>query len=97
MNRNGALLAVLGLAVLTGCGPEVMDERQYKPLKDDQAVAESREADGFGDAQQTASVPAPAPLPAESARTAAPAQTAAPAGFAPMQDVKSSGGVTGKE
>ena len=96
MNRNGALLAVLGLAGLTGCGPEVMDERQYKPLKDDQAVAESREADGFGDAQQTASVPAPAPLPAESARPAAPAQTAAPAGFAPMQDVKSSGGVTGK-
>ncbi|MBQ7207349.1 MAG: LysM peptidoglycan-binding domain-containing protein [Lentisphaeria bacterium] len=98
MSKNPVLLAVVGLAVLAGCKSEVMDDRKYAPLKDDETVAAAR---GMGGEQQQfddrGTVPQPAqepvsgtPAAAQSApqpaaQPAAPAPAPARPAFAPME------------
>ena len=85
MKKSAVLLAAIGIAALTGCEHDVMGKRKYIPLENENPASQSQQVNDFG---SDTAIPAPAPAP-----TPAPAPAPAPA-FAPMEGVKSSGGIT---
>ncbi|MBR2910359.1 MAG: LysM peptidoglycan-binding domain-containing protein [Lentisphaeria bacterium] len=106
MKKTQVVLTLAGLLVLTGCTEPVMRDNRYIPAQDDRAIGESRQYDDFGSDNKTfgSIPPASADSQADQFATVQPQQpqpqTQQPQNnrpyrqYAPMENVKSSGGIT---
>ena len=108
MKKTQVVVTLAGLLVLTGCTKPVMQDNRYIPAKDDRAVGASRQYDDFGsdnktfgsippasEDSQTEFAPAPQPQPQAQPQVQTQPQNNRPyRQYAPMENVKSSGGIT---
>ena len=98
MKKTQIVMTLAGLLVLTGCTKPVMQDSHYIPAKDDKAVNANRQYDDFASDNKTTlgSIP-PATADNQQAVQPAPApvqNSASYRKYAPMEDVKSSGGIS---
>jgi len=109
MKKTQVVVTLAGLLVLTGCTKPVMQDNRYIPAKDDRAIGASRQYDDFGsdnktfgsippaseDSQADQFAPVPQSQPRYNQQQTPQKQNNRPyTKYAPMEDVKSSGGIS---
>ena len=101
MNKKCAFLAVAGLVALTGCTPQIMDQRVYTPSQTGAGQIDNADSKAFGEVPAAENTPTGAPdIAVRPMDGTAAAPAAAPAqncnGFAPMESSNTPAGLSGK-